>query len=68
MNENMKKHFIGPILLFIFNENLAGFVAFYFALCLISMYSNTVRTYETLFNLQPSYKKHWPSIPFSFLQ
>ena len=34
--ENMKKHFI--------NKNLVGFVAFYFALCLILVYSNMVKT------------------------
>ena len=39
-DRNMKKHFI--------DKNLAGFVAFYFALCLILVYSNIVRTYETL--------------------
>ena len=31
-----------------FNKNLAGFVTFYFALCLTLAYSNTVRTYEML--------------------
>ena len=39
-NKNTKKYFI--------NKNLAGFVTFYFALCLILMYINIVRTYETL--------------------
>ena len=59
----MKKHF---------DKNLADFVAFYFALCLISVYSNIVRTYETLltydlrirntdpcFHLVSSYKKYF---------
>ena len=36
----MKKPFIGI--------NLAGFVAFYFALCLILVYSNIVKRCETL--------------------
>ena len=36
----MKKHFI--------DKKLAGFVTFCFALCLILVYSNIVRTYETL--------------------
>ena len=40
-NKNMKKHFIEI-------KNLAGFVTFYFALCLILVYSNTVRAYETI--------------------
>ena len=38
--KNMKKYLI--------NKNLAGFVTFYFALCFISVYSNIVKTYETL--------------------
>ena len=38
--KNMKKRFI--------NNNLAGFVTFYFALCLRLVYSNIVKTYETL--------------------
>ena len=37
-----------PILLFVFYKNVAGFVTFYFALCLISANSNFVRTYEML--------------------
>ena len=37
----MKKHFIGV-------KNLENFVTFYFSLCLILVYSNIVRTYETL--------------------
>ena len=37
---NMKKHFI--------NKNLAGFVTFYFALCYILVYSNIVKTYQSL--------------------
>ena len=36
----MKEHFI--------NKNLAGFVTFYFASCPILVYSNNVKTYETL--------------------
>ena len=62
--ENMKKHIV--------NKNLAGFVTFYFVLCLILVYSNIVKTYETLltyydlcvrntdphFHLVSSYKKH----------
>ena len=60
----MKKHFI--------YTNLADFVTFYFALCLILVYSNIVRTYETLltydlrmrntdprFHLVSSYEKHF---------
>ena len=60
----MKKHFI--------NKNLAGFVVFYFALCLILVYSNIVRTHERLltcdlhirntdpcFHLVSCYKKHF---------
>ena len=40
----MKKHFI--------NKTLAGFVSFYFALCLILVYSNIVKTYEMLLNCE----------------
>ena len=36
----MKRYFI--------SKNLAGFVTFYFALCIILVYSNIVRTYEML--------------------
>ena len=42
------KKLVEPILLLAFNKNLAGFVTFYFALCLILVYSNIVRTYEML--------------------
>ena len=38
--KNMKKHVI--------NKNLAGFVTFHCALCLTLVYSNIVKTYETL--------------------
>ena len=63
-----------PILLLVFNKNLAGFVTFYFALCLILAYSNIVRTYEMLstydlhiriiltlacFHLVSCYEKHF---------
>ena len=44
------KKLIEPILLLVFNKNLAGFVTFYFALCSILAYSNNVRTYEMLLN------------------
>ena len=60
----MEKHFI--------NKKVAGFVTFHFALCLIFVYSNIVKTYETLLtyglrirNCYPSfhviscYKKHF---------
>ena len=47
-NKNTNKHFIEPILLFVFSKNVAGFVTFYFALYLKLVYSNIVRTYETL--------------------
>ena len=40
------KKLIEPILLFVFDKNLANFVTFYFALCLLLVYSNIVRTYE----------------------
>ena len=63
---NMKKHFI--------NKDLAGFVTFYFALCLILVYSNIVKTYEMLltynihirntdpcFHLVSCYEKHFRS-------
>ena len=40
------KKLIEPMILFVFVKNLAGFVTFYFALCLISAHSNYVRTYE----------------------
>ena len=36
----MKKHLI--------RKNLAGFVTFYFALCLILVYSNIIKIYERL--------------------
>ena len=36
--KNMKKHFI--------NKTLAGFVTSYFALCLILVYSNIIKTYK----------------------
>ena len=62
----MKKHFI--------NKDLAGFVTFYFALCLILVYSNIVKTYEMLltynihirntdpcFHLVSCYEKHFRS-------
>ena len=62
--KNMKDHFI--------NNDLAGFITFYFALCLILVYSNVVKTYESLFtydlrirNTKPRfhlvscYKKHF---------
>ena len=39
--KNMKKHFVVI-------KNSAGFVSFYFALCLILAYSNIVRRYEML--------------------
>ena len=39
---------IPPILLFVFDKNLACFVTFYFALCLILAYSNIAGTYEML--------------------
>ena len=42
------KRLIEPILLFVFDKNLAGFVTFYFALCLILAYSNIVKTCEML--------------------
>ena len=54
----MKKHFI--------DKNLAGFVTFYFALCLILVYSNIVRTYETLLTYD-LIKKRWPSFPLSLV-
>ena len=38
--KNLKKQFV--------NKNLAGFFTFYFALCFILVYSNIVKTYETL--------------------
>ena len=44
--KNMKKQF---------EKNLAGFVAFYFALCLISVYSNI----DPRFHLVSIYKKHF---------
>ena len=62
--KNMKNHVI--------NRNLAGFITFYFSLCLILVYSNIVKTYETLliydlhlrknyprFHLVSCYKKHF---------
>ena len=61
----MKKHFIEA-------KTFTGFVTFSFALCLISVYSNIVRTYEILltydlrirntdpcFHLVSCYKKHF---------
>ena len=42
------KKLVEPILLLVFSKNLAGYVTFYFALCLILAYSNTVSTYEML--------------------
>ena len=54
---------------------LAGFVTIYFGLCLILVYSNIVRTYETLltydlcirntdlrFHLVSCYKKHFSGL------
>ena len=38
---------VEPILLLVFNKNLAGFVTFYFALFCLAC-SNIVRTYEML--------------------
>ena len=65
------KKLVEPILLLVFNNIFAGFVTFYFALCLILAYSNIVRTYEMLltydlhmrntdpcFHLVSCYKKH----------
>ena len=58
--------------MFVFDNNLAGFLTFYFALCLILAYLDTVRTYEMLltydlhirntdpsFHLVSCYKKHF---------
>ena len=69
-----------PILLFALNENLAAFVTFHFALCLKLVYSNIVRTYETLltydlyirntdprFNLVSYYKKHFLGLKWKML-
>ena len=68
------KKLVDPILLLVFNKNLAGFVTFYFALCVILAYSNIVRTYEMLltydlhientdpcFHLVSCYEKHFRS-------
>ena len=51
----MKKNFIE-------DKNLGGFITFYLP-CVIKHCKDTLNA----INLQPSYKKHWLSFPFSLV-
>ena len=59
------KKLIEPILLFVFDKNLAGFVTFYFALCLTIPYSNIVRTHEMPVCWDLKSKMHLDSVRLS---